>query len=219
MLRSGWTDEVRGALRAAVLGLGVSTLAACSMAGGARPSPEEAASAATAAPSPEVQQRYADLVARLQSGDAAAVADLEKFSAANPDLAGPLLNLGLVRSRAGDDAGARALFERATLVCTHCGPAWNELGVLHRQQGRFADAEQAYLRGIEAESGYAPAYYNLAVLYELYIPRPDLALQNYERYLQIGGAEAQGAEVEKWVADLRRRTGPTPKTASTEGTP
>jgi tetratricopeptide (TPR) repeat protein len=90
--------------------------------------------------------------------------------------------------------------------------------VLGRQQGRFTDAEQAYLRAIELQPDYAPAYYNLAVLYELYIPRPELALQNYERYLQVGGEEGASADVAKWVADLRRRVGTTAKTARTEGT-
>ena len=65
---------------------------------------------------------------------------------------------------------------------------------------------------------HAPAYYNLAVLYELYIPRPELALANYERYLQMGGAAGANGDVEKWVADLRRRVGGTAKTARTEGT-
>jgi len=147
----------------------------------------------------------------------AAAADLSTFSAEHPELAGPLLSLGLVRARAGDEAGARALFERASIVCSHCGPVWNQLGVLNRQQGRFADAEQAYRRAIELEPGYAAAYFNLAVLYELYIPRPDLALENYERYLQMSSSTTDGQEVEKWVADLRRRVTATPKSARAGG--
>jgi tetratricopeptide (TPR) repeat protein len=143
--------------------------------------------------------------------------DLEQFSTENPELAGPLLNLGLARARDGDEAAARALFERASTVCSHCGPVWNELGILDRQQGRFADAEQAYRSAIELEPGYAPAYYNLAVLYELYIPRPDLALENYERFLQIGGTAGEGQDVENWAADLRRRVSATPKSARAEG--
>jgi len=217
MLRPGWTDKT---LRAAVLMLGMTALAGCGTFGGAADAPPAgAASAATAAaPDPELQQRYAELLTRLQSGDATATAELEKFSAAHPDLAGPLLNLGLARVRAGDEAAAADYFQRATTVCSQCGPAWNELGVLGRQQGRFADAEQAYLRAIGLQPDYAPAYYNLAVLYELYLPRPELALQNYERYLQLGGADGASADVEKWVADLRRRVGNTAKTARTEGT-
>jgi len=212
MLRPGWTDVKPGVV---VLALAMAALAGCATVGN---NPAGAASAATTtAPSPELQSAYDSLLARLASGDATAAADLERFSAAHPDLAGPLLNLGLVRARAGDEAAAQAYFERAAAVCSRCGAAWNELGVLGRLQGRFADAEQAYRRAIELQPDYAPAYYNLAVLYELYLPRPDLALQNYERYLQLGGAEGASPDVEKWVADLRRRVGTTAKTARAEG--
>ncbi|MEQ1802106.1 MAG: tetratricopeptide repeat protein [Gammaproteobacteria bacterium] len=224
MLRPGWTDKVTGALvRGVLLVLGVSALGACASVGRGI-APAGAATAATSAvPSPELQAAYGQLLTRLRSGDATALADLEKFSAANPGLAGPLLNLGLARNLAGDESAARDYFQRASQVCIRCGPAWNELGVLGRKQGRFAEAEQAYLRAIELQPDYAPAYYNLAVLYELYIPRPELALQNYERFLQMGGAADQAgdvetSDVEKWVADLRRRVGTTAKTARTEGT-
>jgi len=171
----------------------------------------------SAAPTPELQSRYAGLVNRLQTGDATATADLAQFSAEHPGLAGPLLNLALAEARDGDELAARALLEQASTVCTSCGPVWNELGILDRRQGQFAAAEQAYLRAIGLEPGYVPAYYNLAVLYELYIPRPDLALENYDRFLQLGGTSADGQDVEKWVADLRRRVGATPKSARAEG--
>jgi tetratricopeptide (TPR) repeat protein len=217
MLWPGWTDAV---LRAALLVLGVSALTACSTLGGSSVvgAPSGATTSSEAAPSPALQARYASLLNRVQAGDAAAMTELTTFSTENPELAGPLLNLGLARGRAGDEVGARALFERASTVCSHCGPVWNELGVLDRQQGRFAEAEQAYRRAIELEPKYAPAYYNLAVLYEIYIPRPDLALENYERYLQISGTAGEGQDVEKWVGDLRRRVGATQESARAGGT-
>ena len=105
------------------------------------------------------------------------------------------------------------------MVCGHCGSVWNELGVLHGRHGRFAEAEAAYQRAIEVEPGFAAAYYNLAILYELYIPRPELALQNYEQYLQLDGAGDEGQDVQKWVAELRRRVGATPTAARAEGAP
>lgn len=210
MLQPGWIDAV---LRIAVVVFCASALTACGSLSPAVGAPSGATSLSQAPPSPEFQLRYDGLVNRLQAGDATAVAEMTTFSAAHPELAGPLLNLGLARAREGDEVGARTLLERASTVCNRCGSVWNELGVLDRKQGRFAEAEQAYRRAIELEPAYATAYYNLAVLYELYIPRPDLALENYERYLQIGGADDQGRDVEKWVADLRRRAGATPKSA------
>ena len=214
MLRPGSTDAL---LRMALL-LAVSAVSACGSLSPTVRAPVGAPSGATQdVPSPELQARYATLLNRLQSGDPTAITELAQFSAENPELAGPLLNLGLARAQDGDELAAKALLERASTVCSHCGPVWNELGVLDRQQGRFADAERGYLRAIELEPGYAAAYYNLAVLYELYIPRPDLALENYERFLQVGGTAGEGQDVEKWAADLRRRVSATPKSARAEG--
>jgi len=200
-------------MRALPVVLGPLVLAACGTLGGSPPAPESAGAGPVP---PEQAARYAELVQRLAAGDEGAPADLAKFSAAHPDLAGPLVTLGLEQARGGDEAAARELFERATRVCTHCGPAWSELGVLARRQGRFADAELAYLQAISLQPDYAPAYFNLAMLYELYLPRPELAVQNYERYLEVGGAVDARPDVEKWVADLRRRAGATPKAARTE---
>jgi len=218
MLPTGWT---RYGFRVALLTLSVAILAGCGTAGGFADERRLAnASAETPAGldapvSPETESRYAALLDRLRAGDAAAVADLEKFSAEYPGFAGPLVNLGLVRARAGDEAGAITLFERAAAVCSHCGPVWNELGVLHARQGRFVDAEAAYQRAIELEPDFAAAYYNLGIIYELYIPRPELAVQNYEQYLQLGTGD--GDEVQKWVTDLRRRSGAVPTAARAEG--
>lgn len=215
MLQPGWIDTV---FRTALLMWCASALTACGSLSSAVGAPSGANPVSQAPSSPELQVRYDTLVNRLQAGDATAIADMETFSTAHPELAGPLLNLGLARARAGDEAAARTLLERAGTVCSHCGSVWSELGVLDRQQGRFAEAEKAYRRAIELEPDYAVAYYNLAVLYELYIPRPDLALENYERYLQIVGSDDKGRDVEKWVADLRRRVNATPKSARAEGT-
>ena len=214
MLQPGWIDVV---WKTTLLMACASALAACGSLSSAVEVPSEAKTAAEAPPAPELKTRYDALVNRLQADDATAVAEMTTFSAAHPELAGPLLNLGLARARAGDEGAARTLLERASAVCNHCGTVWNAIGVLDRKQGRFAEAEHAYLRAIELEPAYAAGYYNLAVLYELYVPRPDLALENYERYLQIGGADDKGRDVEKWVVDLRRRVGATPKSARAGG--
>jgi tetratricopeptide (TPR) repeat protein len=215
MLQPGWIDAV---FRTVLLVWCASALTACGSLSSAAGAPSGANPVSQAPSSPELQARYDALVNRLRAGDATAMADMETFSTAHPELGGPLLNLGLARARSGDEAAARTLFERASTVCSRCGSVWSELGVLDRQQGRFVEAEKAYRRAIELEPEYAAAYYNLAVLYELYIPRPDLALENYERYLQIAGSDARGRDVEKWVADLRRRVHSTPKSARAEGT-
>jgi Flp pilus assembly protein TadD len=196
--------------------LAVLLAAGCSLVGGDA-APDDVALAAASAPSPAVLAEYSAALAQLQAGDeVAADSTLQGFSAAHPELAGPLLNLALLRMRQGDEAAARDYFDRASAVCTSCAPVWNGLGVLNRQQGHFSEAEQAYLKAIELDPGYALAYYNLAVLYDLYIQRPELALVNYQQYLSLG-ADDGNAEVERWIADLRRRVSAMPTTARAEG--
>lgn len=222
MLQPGWIDLKRNgiaACRVLLLVAGSVLLAGCGLLGvGSGASSGTSGDAPVAAPSPELEARYASLVADLKSTDQAradaAVDAMETFSREHPDLAGPLLNLGLVRVRAGDPAGALALFNEAAAACNRCGAVWNEIGVLDVHQGRFADAEQAYRRAIELAPDDAAAYYNLAILYELYIPRPELAVQNYERYLQLGG---DGKDVEQWLVDLRRRVNDVAKAARADG--
>jgi tetratricopeptide (TPR) repeat protein len=188
----------RGLISAAAAGL-LLALAGC----GTLPGRD---SGIEAGPDAGLVARYDSIVARLaQPGDAAAVEDLRRFSSQHPEFAGPLLNLALLSARAGDPAAAISYLDRAAATCTRCAPVYNELGVIRRQQGEFDAAEKAYRTSIRLESDYAPAYYNLAVLYDLYIQRPELALDAYQRFLVAAPAAADRAAVEKWVIDLKRR--------------
>jgi len=82
--------------------------------------------------------------------------------------------------------------------------AGNELGIVERRLGKFAEAEAAYQRTIAAEPNYAPAHLNLGVLYDLYLAQPQKALDEFERYIEIAGENKQ---VAGWVVELRKRVG------------
>ena len=84
-------------------------------------------------------------------------------------------------------------------------PAFNQLGILYRRLGRFAEAETAYRRALEVDPGYAIAHLNLGVLCDLYLQQPRCALDAYERYLAL--ASPPDARVSGWVKDLRMRLG------------
>jgi tetratricopeptide (TPR) repeat protein len=91
-------------------------------------------------------------------------------------------------------------------------PALNQLGMLLRRNGKFLEAEAAYLKAVTAKPDYALAHYNLGVLNELYLQRLDSALQHFERYQEIVGGDEQ---VEKWITDLQRRVAASQRTANT----
>lgn len=206
MSRRGLTD--------ALAALGLLLAAGCAS---VAPAPE---SEVPSGPPPEVVARYDAAVASLAAGDeAAALPVLMDLSASHPEYAGPTLNLALISARNGRDEEAMALFRQAAIVCSQCAPVWNGLGAAQRRAGQFTDAEQSYRRAIDADAGYAPAYYNLAILYELYSQRPDLALDYYQRYLALAADDAGAPEVEKWVTDLKRRVAATPVAARSEAAP
>jgi cellulose synthase operon protein C len=80
---------------------------------------------------------------------------------------------------------------------------WNQLGIAYRQAGRFADARKAYERAIELDARHAPPVLNLAILNDLYLGQPALALPLYERYAALVPGESQ--VVGRWIAELRNR--------------
>ena len=83
--------------------------------------------------------------------------------------------------------------------------------MLLRRQGKFRDAEAAYLKAVTARPDYALAHYNLGVLNELYLQRLDNALVHYEKYQSLTGEDKQ---VEKWITDLKRRLAASQRTAN-----
>ena len=188
-------------------------LAACGS-GGARP---EAGAQLEAAPAPTVVADYQQALALLDGGDeAGAQARLQSLADSHPGYAGPLVNLALLRARQDELEAAAALLERAVAVCANCAAAWNELGVVQRRQGRFNDAERSYLAAIAADPDYSNAHFNLGVLYELYLQRPELALDQYARYRELQAGEPGAVDVDKWMTDLKRRAGVVERTARAE---
>jgi tetratricopeptide (TPR) repeat protein len=193
-------------------------LAALALAAGGCSSGEATRSGAERGmPDEQAVAAYQQALAALDGGDAAGgEAQLQALSQRHPDYSGPLVNLAIIRAARNETAEAMVLLEQALAVCTRCAAPWNELGLLQRGQGRFTDAEQSYLQAVAADPGYANAWFNLGVLYELYLQRPELALANYERYRELQSADPGGADVDKWIADLSRRTGKVEQAARVE---
>ncbi len=188
--------------RSALLVTLAAIITAC---GSGAPKPEDVAPVAVG-PDPAAIADYQQALALLDGGDEpVAEAQLQALADAHPDYSGPLVNLALIRARRDELDSAAALLERAVTVCNQCAAAWNELGVLQRRQGRFSEAEQSYLKAIAADPAYGHAHFNLGVLYELYLQRPELALDQYTRFRELQVDDPAGADVDKWMVDLKRR--------------
>jgi len=121
------------------------------------------------------------------------------------------VNLAIIHASNGNDDAVLDSIEAALAIDPEYAPALNQKGMLLRRNGKFIEAEAAYLKAVTSDPEYALAHYNLGVLNELYLQRLDIALQHFELYQGLVGNDKQ---VEKWIADLRRRVAATQRTAN-----
>ena len=126
----------------------------------------------------------------------------KEFLLRYPDFPGAHTNLAIIHSNNGDEEAAQASIDAALAIDPSFAPALNQQGMLFRKTGNFIEAESAYLKAVTASPDYALAHYNLGVLNELYLQRLETALEHFEQYQSIVGEDKQ---VDRWIADLRRR--------------
>ncbi len=135
----------------------------------------------------------------------------KEFLRRYPDYPGGHVNLAIIHINNGDETAAQADIDAALALNPSHPAALNQQGMLFRRNGKFVEAEAAYLKAVTAAPDYALANYNLGVLNELYLQRLDYALQHFEQYQFLVGDDKQ---VEKWIVDLRRRVAANLRTAN-----
>jgi Flp pilus assembly protein TadD len=137
-----------------------------------------------------------------------------------PQLSGPLSDLGVLQAHDKQYDAAIASFASAVSANARNGFAWGWLGVLHRERGAYAQAEQAYRKAIEARPDDAVAHFNLGILYDVYLHRPADALAQYREYQRLGGDPAATDKliVAVWIRQIENGT-LTSRAASAEGAP
>jgi len=161
---------------------------------------------------PQAMTMYEQATAVMASGDYLdAELRLKEFLLQYPGYPGAHVNLAIIHVNNDDEAAARAALDAALAINPEYAPALNQQGMLLRKNGKFIEAEAAYLKAVTASPDYALAHYNLGVLNELYLQRLDVALQHFERYRAIVGEDKQ---VEKWITDLTRRVAASQRTAN-----
>ena len=158
------------------------------------------------------QTLYEQAAAAMAAGDVVeAELRFEEFLLQYPAFPGAHVNLAIIRANKGNDEAAQAAVHAALAIDPDNPAALNQQGMLFRRNGKFIEAEAAYMKAVTADPGYALAHYNLGVLNELYLQRLDRALQHFENYQSLVGEDKQ---VAKWIKDLRRRVGAAEKSAN-----
>lgn len=130
---------------------------------------------------------------------------LQELTTTYPDLSGPFLNLGITYRHLDNYTAAETAFRNAIAANALNLDAYNQLGLLLREQGRFDEAEQEYLAAIKVWPKHADSHKNIGILYDLYLGQYDKALNHFEiyQYLQT----EPDRQVAGWIIDLKRRIG------------
>lgn len=113
----------------------------------------------------------------------AAIAALERAIAQDASRVDARIDLGRLLHEARRLADAERVYREA-LTLTDDAVVHFNLGVLHEDMGRKADAVRDYELALAADAGLADAHYNLALLCEA-LGRPKLAIRHMARYRQL----------------------------------
>lgn len=158
-------------------------------------------------PAREAMPEYARALMALRSGQLdQALVMLKSLASRFPQLSGPLVNQGRIYWQQEKYKDAQAALEQSLAVNNQNPYAHNLLGLVLREQGKFAEAQQHYLQAVTLDPKYARAHFNLGVLAELYLQDLNLALDHFRAYQAL--QKSPDKTVANWIADLERRAPP-----------
>lgn len=122
-----------------------------------------------------------------------------------PELSGPWVKLGEVAEARDYQDKAEAAYRKAIEINPNNVNAYMALGLHLRKKGEFAEAQQVYIDALNLWRDFPGAHLNLAILYDLYLNRPELAQPHYEAYDFL--TDGSNPKVANWLIEVRRRTG------------
>lgn len=150
------------------------------------------------------ETQYRAALSLMKSGDLdEAISRFKSLSAQYPLLSGPVVNQGIALRKQGKLKQAKALLQDALFKKYQNPYLLNELGAINRDLGNFKQAKQAYLSAIRIDAAYSTPHFNLAVLADLYLHDPELALQEFTIYQSM--QEKPAKKVKGWIKEIKRR--------------
>jgi tetratricopeptide (TPR) repeat protein len=128
-----------------------------------------------------------------------------------PQYAGPLDDLGVLQAQGRQRDQAIASFARAVAADGGNAFAYGWLGILYRENGDYARAEQSYRKAIGLKPDAPAPHLNLAILDEQYLHRSTEALVQYREYQRLAGSGANPM-VAVWIKQLEATPPPPAQT-------
>jgi len=172
------------------------------LAAGCATSPPAGRSPSAAGPSDyQVKYHYA-LEAMKQGQLESAEPQMRALTREHPRFAGPWLNLCIIYTETARLTEAEKVCQLALKQNGKMNQARNQLGIVYRKLGRFEDARRIYQMALQQEPEYAQVHYNLGVLFDLYLQDNTLAIQHYQRYLDLTGDKDK--KVKRWISQLNK---------------
>lgn len=151
----------------------------------------------------KVQQAFDQALQLLQAEQYdAAISVLNSVIEREKRLTAPYINLAMAYRSKGDDKMTEQYLLKALEIDQAEPVANNELGILYRKQGRFADAKTVYINALSENPDYLPVIKNLGILCDLYLRDTQCALEQFEKYQQ---QVPDDKTIEIWIADLKTR--------------
>lgn len=183
---------------------GLCLLSACSL---LQPKPEVVDTEGAEKPlPPALVEQYNRGLDLLQDKDDIAEANKhwQALTLRYPDYPGSWVNLAITQYRQQAFTESLASLDRALAIDAMFCPGFKLKGIVERELGKFKDAEQSYLSAIQCDPDDVDGYYNLGILYDLYLHDLSKALAQYQQAQALLPEKDENINV--WIIDLKRRT-------------
>jgi tetratricopeptide (TPR) repeat protein len=152
---------------------------------------------------PEVREEFQQAVMLLKEEKySEAIRLLRGVTGKASKFTGPHINLGIAYARTGELEKAEESLKKALELNPYHPVANNELGLVYRKTGRYAEARQIYEALLTMYPDYLPVRKNFGVLCDIYLQDLSCAIEQYEAYLE---GIPDDEKVKIWVADVKSR--------------
>ncbi len=124
-----------------------------------------------------------------------------KVTKTHPDLSGPWANLALIYIKQELYEKAGNHIKKSLEKNPEMAQALNMAGFIEERKGNINKAKNYYEKAIEKKPDYTLAYYNLALLYDVYLQNIREAIKYYQQYLSL--LDEEDEKTENWVEELK----------------